>query len=132
MSDLPSSDYRSLTIAAGILSASGWIGLFLLLNFTLPTVGPRWLFFFLWVLASTGTALPFVWLLHRRFLSGQPAPALVLLRRALIFGFYSSICLWLQINRSLTLSLALLLALGLITFEGFLRLLERSTWRPGR
>ncbi len=132
MSDLPSPSYRGLMISALVLLAVGWPGLFLLLSNTLPTVGPRWLFFFLLVLAATGTALPFVWLLNRRF-AGDPAPASsVLLRQGLLVGLYAALCTWLQINRSLNLSLALLLAVGLFAIDWFLRLLERSSWRPGR
>ena len=132
MSDLSSPDYRSLIIAAIILAAIGWLGLYLLLITTLPTVGPRWLFFFLWTIATTGTAIPFIWLLHRRFGSSQPARSSILLRQGLWVGLYATICIWLQINRSLTIPLALLLVTGLVAIEWFLGLLERSTWRSDR
>jgi hypothetical protein len=132
MFDLPSSSYRSLLIAAIILAIIGWLGLFLLLVGTLPTVGPRWLFFFLLSLAITGTTLPFIWLLHRRFAERPDLPAMILLRRALLFTLYGELCIWLQINRSLNLSLAILLGLGLIAIELFLRILDRSKWRPNR
>ena len=132
MSELSSPDYRSLMIAAIILAAFGWLGLYLLLITTLPTVGPRWLFFFLWTIATTGTAIPFIWLLHRRFSSSQPARSSILLRQGLWVGLYATICIWLQINRSLTIPLALLLVTGLVAIEWFLRLLERSTWRSDR
>jgi hypothetical protein len=132
MSDLPSPDYRSLMIAAVILAAIGWFGLYLLLVSTLPTVGPRWLFFFLWTLATSGTALPFIWLLHRRFRSVRPAPLSILLRQGIGVGLFAAICIWLQINRSLNLPLTILLALGLAAFEWFLQVLERSAWRPRR
>ncbi|MCK5633501.1 MAG: hypothetical protein KAI06_00350 [Anaerolineales bacterium] len=132
MFDLPSSSYRSLLIAAIILAIIGWLGLFLLLVGTLPTVGPRWLFFFLLALAITGTTLPFIWLLHRRFAEQPDLPAVILLRRALLVTLYSELCIWLQINRSLTLSLSILLGLGLVAIEWFLRRLDRSSWRPNR
>ena len=132
MSDLSSPDYRSLMIAAIILAAIGWLGLYLLLITTLPTVGPRWLFFFLWTIATTGTAIPFIWLLHRRFGSSQPARSSILLRQGLWVGLYATVCIWLQINRSLSIPLALLLVTGLAAIEWFLRLLERSTWRSDR
>ena len=132
MSDLPSPDYRSLIIAAIILAVIGWLGLYLLLTSTLPTVGPRWLFFFLWTLAITGTTLPFVWMLHRRFGASRPSPPSTLLREGLWIGLYTTLCIWLQINRSLSLSLAILLAVGIAAIEWFLRILERSAWRPGR
>ncbi len=123
------SQSRGLFAAASLLIAIGWTGLYLLLATTLPTVGPRWLFFFLLTIAATGTALPFVWLLHKRF---GPAPSAVLLRQALWAALFVSLCVWLQSNRTLTLSLALLLGVGFIVVEWFLRLLERSVWRPNR
>ena len=132
MFDLPSSSYRSLLIAAIILAIIGWLGLLLLLIGTLPTVGPRWLFFFLLALAITGTTLPFIWLLHRRFAEQPDLPAMILLRRALLVTLYGELCAWLQINRSLYLSLAILLGLGIVAIEWFLRRLDRSKWRPNR
>ena len=132
MIDRPSSPYRSLMISAAILAGMGWLGLLLLLSSTLPTVGPRWLFFFLLAFALTGTVLPFIWLLHRRFAGSRTAPSSTLLRQALFFTLYVEICTWLQINRSLSLSMSILLALGLISVEWFLNLLERSSWVPRR
>ena len=129
MLDPPSNNYRSLIIAAIIMAVVGWMGLFILLFTTLPTVGPRWLFFFLSTLAITGTALPFVWLLHRRFSNNGYAPSSTLLREALLFTLYVEVLIWLQINRSLSLSLAILFALSLIGIEYLLRILERSRWR---
>ena len=131
MSDSSASDYRSLMLAAAFLAAVGWLGLLLLLNTTLPTIGPRWLFLFLLTQAATGTSVPFVWFLHRRF-GGAASPPAVLLREALWVGLYASGCAWLQINRSLSLTVALFLALGLGVMEVFLRRVERSTWRPRR
>ena len=123
------SQSRGLFATALLLIAIGWTGLYLLLATTLPTVGPRWLFFFLLSLAVTGTALPLVWLLHKRF---GPAPSAVLLRQALWVALFVSLSVWLQLHRSLTLSLGLLLGIGFILAECFLRLLERSVWRPNR
>jgi hypothetical protein len=129
MSETPSPDYRGILISAGIMALLGWLGIYLLVTRSLPTVGPRWLLFFLWMVTATGTSLPFIWLLQRRFRSHDPAPSRVLLRQGLEVGIYASLCLWLQINRALTLQLGLLLAVGLILIEGFLRLIERSRWR---
>jgi hypothetical protein len=131
MSDPGSSSYRSLMVAAAVLASAGWLGLILLLNITLPTVGPRWLFFFLWTLAVTGTALPFVWVLHRRF-DPSPVSGRVLLRQSLLVGLLAGTCMWLQINRTLTLPLVLLLATGLGGVESLVRAVERSTWRANR
>lgn len=132
MSDPSSYTYRSLMIAAGVLALCGWLGLTLLVTTSLPTVGPRWLFFFLLSLASTGTSLPFLWLLDRRFASGRPATASILLRQALLVAVYADLCIWLQFNRSLSLPLAILIALSLYAMERLLRLMDRSQWRPWR
>jgi len=128
MLDPSSNNYRSLIIAAIIMAVVGWVGLIFLLFTTLPTVGPRWLFFFLSTLAITGTTLPFVWLLHGRFSKNGYAPSSTLLREALLFALYVEVLIWLQINRSLSLSLAILFALSLIGIEYLLRILERSRW----
>jgi hypothetical protein len=132
MSEKPYSGYRSLVLAAIVMAVLGWLGLYMLTFATLPTVGPRWLFFFLWVLATTGTAIPFIWLLHRRFSTERQAPSSVLLRQSLWIGLFGSLCLWLQFNRTLTLSLAILLGVGFTVMEWFLGLVERSRWRPNR
>ena len=132
MSVPPSPSYRSLMIAAAILTLIGWSGLYLLLTQTLPTLGPRWLFFFLLTLALTGSSLPFVWLLQRRFGRQGPASSSVLLREAILVGLYGAVCLWLRVNRSLTVALAVLLAVGLLAIEWILLALERTAWRPGR
>jgi hypothetical protein len=123
--------YRSLIVAALLLAAIGWLGLILLVNIALPTIGPRWLFFAFLTTAVTGTALPFVWLLHRRFDHGPPSPPATLLRQGLLVGLYVSLSAWLQINRSLSLGLAIAIALGFLAIEGLIRLIEGSRWRPG-
>jgi len=132
MSDRSYSNYRSLFISAGIMALIGWVGLILVLSTTLPTVGPRWLFFFLAALAFTGTSIPFVWYIHRRFSRRMVTPTSTLLRQSILLAFYFELLLWLQINRSLSLSLILLLALGMIGVEGLLRVIERSRWRPSQ
>jgi hypothetical protein len=113
-----------------ILAVSGWVGLYFLVNSTLPTVGPRWLFFFLGVLALTGTVLPAVAFLNRRFQSEQPATSGVIIRQSIWVGVYGATLAWLQMGRTLTPALALLLALGLAVIEWLLRLREKSQWKP--
>ncbi len=132
MKEQPSPNYSGLMLAAVLLSATGCGGLALLLTGTRPTLGPRWLFFFLGTAGTTGIALPFLWLLNKRFHTSTPAMPLVLLRRGLFVGLYAAVCIWLEMNRMLNLSLALLLGLGLIGIEWFLHLVERSIWRPGK
>jgi hypothetical protein len=123
-------DYRGFAIAAWVLFLAGWGGLAYLLGYTVPTPGPRWLFFVVGVMAVTGTAAPFVHYLNRRF-SAYPVPPSVLLRQSLWVGFWVATCAWLQIPRTLTSSTALLLAAGVTGIEWFLRMRERARWEPG-
>ena len=116
--------------ASLFLAIIGWGGLIALIFFTLPTVGPRWLFFFLSVLAVTGVALPLVAFLNNRFPSTPPASTGVILRQALWVGIYFPTLAWLQIGRVLAPSLALMLAVGFILIEFLLRLREKSQWKP--
>jgi hypothetical protein len=113
-----------------ILCVIGWGGLFLLLINTLPTLGPRWLFFFFGVLALTGTVLPVMAFLNRRFPSQPPATRMTILRQALWFGIYVPTLAWLQLGRALTPALAFLLAIGFFLIEWLLRLREKSRWEP--
>jgi hypothetical protein len=123
----PIKDFLPATI---FLMLIGWGGLFLLIFYSLPTVGPRWLFFFLSVLALTGTALPVMAFLNRRFPSLPPPSHGVIVRQALWVSVYISTLAWLQIGRVSSLTLAILLAVGLALIEFLLRLSERSQWKP--
>jgi hypothetical protein len=116
--------------AALILSIIGCAGLAALFLYTVPTVGPRWSFFFLAVLAVTGLALPLMAFLNQRFPSTPPVTTGVILREAIWVGIYFPTLAWLQIGRVLIPSLALLLAVGLILIELLLRVRERSQWKP--
>ncbi len=99
---------------------------------SLPTVGPRWLFFFLGVLALTGSALPFLAFLNRRFPSIPPTTSGVILRQSLWVGIYGTTLAWLQIGRVLTLPMALVLVIGLVIIEWLMRLREKSQWKPDK
>jgi hypothetical protein len=108
----------------------GWGGLIALLLYTIPNMGPRWMFFFLTVVALTGTFMPMVAFLNRRFPGKPPATSLIVVRQSLWIGIYGATLAWLQIGHVLTNALAFLLALGLILIEFLLRLSERSQWKP--
>ena len=112
------------------LCTIGWGGLILLVFLTLPTLGPRWLFFFLVTLALTGTALPVMYFLNRRFPSDPPVESGIILREAMWVGVYASLVSWLQMGRVLTSGLLVVLGVGLILVEFLLRLSERSQWSP--
>ncbi|MBN2147878.1 MAG: hypothetical protein JW726_10840 [Anaerolineales bacterium] len=121
---------KSFIPATLMLLILGWGGMVVLVVFSLPTVLPRWLFFFLGVLAFTGSALPIVAFLNQRFPS-TPAPTTgVVLRQSIWFGIYGATLAWLQMGRVLTPTLAILLAVGIGLLEFLLRLSERSQWKP--
>jgi hypothetical protein len=126
----PSPPVKDFLPAAFFLMLCGWVGLFLLVFYTLPTVGPRWLFFFLCVLALTGTALPMVAFINRRFPSLPPPTHGIIVRQSLWFAIYASTLIWLQIGRVFSITLAILLAIGLVIIEFLLRVSERSQWKP--
>lgn len=113
-----------------LLMLIGWGGLWLLFSFTLPTLLPRWLFFFLIVVAFTGTALPLSAFLNHRFPSDPPARLQVIFREAVWVGAYVATLAWLQYGRVFTWALALILAAGFAAIEYLLRLRERSQWNP--
>jgi hypothetical protein len=123
---------REFLPAALILLILGWVGFYLVVMYTTPSGGTRYLFFFTAVLAFTGMALPVVAFLNRRFASTPPATRAVILRQAIWAGIYLPTLAWLRIGRILTPSIALLLAVGLILIEWLLRLRERSQWKPDR
>ena len=121
----------SKTILTGvILALFGWMGLTLLVHFTLPTLGPRWLFFFLLMLALSGSALPVVAFLNRRFPGPVPATGAVVVRQAVWVGIYGNVIAWLQLGRVLNPALAFFLAAGFVLIELLLRLREKSLWKP--
>lgn len=121
---------RTFLMSAILFMILGWGGLYLLLTYTTPSGGARWAFFFAGVLAFTGTALPLVAFLNRRFPSIPPPSTTVVLRQALWIGIYFPTLVWLQIGRVLNPFIALLLAVGFALIEWLLRMRERSQWRP--
>jgi hypothetical protein len=127
----PSQSPSSYIPSALLLALIGWGGLAMLILFTLPTVFPRWLFFFLSVIAFSGTVMPFIAYLHFRFPSKAPIVPGVIFRQSVWVGVYGATLIWLQIGRILSISLGLLLAFGFIVIEWLLRLRERSRWSPG-
>lgn len=115
-----------------VLSILGLGGLLLVIRGTLPTIGPRWLFFFLSVIGLTGLSLPLVFYLNKRFPSKPPVEGMVILRQALWVGVFGSTVAWLQLGRVLTGGLALILAGIFVMIEFLLRLFERSRWNPNK
>jgi hypothetical protein len=125
---LPS--FRAVLFTGLSLTLVGWGGLFLLFLLTLPTLGPRWLLFFLTTLAFSGPALPLMHYIHRRFPSKPAANSAIIVREALWVGIYADALIWLQFGKVLNFALAILIAAGLIAIEVLIRLRERSRWTP--
>ncbi|MEW6405885.1 MAG: hypothetical protein AB1649_29180 [Chloroflexota bacterium] len=121
---------KDFLFTAILLALVGWAGLATVVFQTLPMLGPRWLFFFLLVLAITGTTLPATAFLNRRFPTTPPARRTTVLREALLVGFFIATLAWLQLWRVLTPALILLLALGIGFIEWMIRLWEGSRWEP--
>jgi hypothetical protein len=122
--------FRPFGISALLLMIAGWAGLYLLLTETLPHVWSRWAFFVLVLMGLTGTALPIAYFFHRRFPDAKPAQANVIVRQALWVGVYGATLAWLQLGRLVTVYLILGLAGGLAAIEYFMRLREKSRWKP--
>ena len=127
---MSSPSVRSTLPAALILALIGWGGLAYLFIYTLPTLWPRWLFFFLSLLAVSGIFLPVAAFLNLRFPTQPPASQNTILREATMVGIFTATIAWLQLGRVLTLPLILLLAIGLILIELLIRLREKSRWEP--
>ena len=108
----------------------GWGGIAALFYLSLPFVWARWGFFVLGIMALTGTALPVVYFLHRRFPTEPPVESNVIVRQALWVGVYAATLAWLQLGRLVTLYVILGLAGGLIATEYFIRLREKANRHP--
>ncbi len=120
------SESRGVMLAAALMAAAGWVGLWLLITSLLPTAFPRWLFFVFLYLAVTGTVLPFVRFLNARFGRRTPATGVVL-RQSIWIGLFVVACAWLQIPRVLNPIIAFFLALSLVVVEVFLHVREHES-----
>ena len=116
-------------LAAGTLMFVGWGGMLALLLFTVPTVDARWMFFVLALSALTGTSIPFIIFLSRRF-GKTPISVNVLMRRAIWVGVIGCILAWLQLGRALTWNIALLIVSVIVAIEWLIEIRERSPWNP--
>ena len=129
MNNTPPS-FRSILPLSIILVATGLLGLFILMQVSLPTIFPRWVFYFFIVLAATGLALPVALFLNIRFPSKPAVGMVIILREGIWAGIYASLIAWLQLGRASTSFLAGVLAIVVILVEVLLRVWERSRWEP--
>lgn len=123
-------NFKPFGLSSLVLMLVGWGGLFLLINYTRPFVWPRWGIFVLIFMAVTGTVLPIVYFFHRRFPGQTPTEANVIVRQAMWFGVYVVTLAWLQLGDLVTVYVILGLAGGLAAIEYFIRLREKSRWKP--
>lgn len=125
-----SSPFSAILATSLLLVAVGGAGLALLFNLTVPTLGPRWLFFFLVTLAASGLALPVAYFFNIRFPSEPPAQAGVLLREAIFVGLYVDLALWLRFGKVLNFAIGVFVLAAFIFIELLLRWRERSRFAP--
>ncbi|HKJ27766.1 MAG TPA: hypothetical protein VJ965_09025 [Anaerolineales bacterium] len=112
-----------------VLLFMGWGGLFILVNMTQPTIWPRWIFYFLVVVAFTGVSLPVAVYLNRRFSSDPYPGSKVMVRQSLWVGVYIALMVWMNFGQVVSFGLAALFLVGFTGIEIFLRLRETSRWR---
>lgn len=78
-----------------------------------------------WI-AATGLILPLAAYLNLRFGSEESFHWFVALRQAMWVGIWIAFCTWLQMNRSLGIGVALLVASVLVIFEVLLQIRSRA------
>lgn len=80
------------------------------------------------IVMVTGLVLPLVYYLNKRFDSTSNSPSfLLVLRQSMWVGVWVAFCVWLQMNRTLGLAVALLVAAVLATFEVLLQVRTRAS-----
>jgi hypothetical protein len=119
-----------LFLMAALLAIIGWGGAAAVVFLTLPFLLPRWLFFFSMFLALTGTAVPFVWYLNRRFAPDRFPSEGILMRETLEVASLGVFLIWLQAGRMFTAFLGWAFFGAFLAVELLLRLYENSRWTP--
>lgn len=78
------------------------------------------------VVAVTGLTLPLAYYLNKRFGQTPTQHFLVVLRQAMWIGLWFAVCTWLQMNRSLSWGVAILVATVPATIEILLQIRART------
>jgi hypothetical protein len=120
--------FGKILISSIFLIILGGGGLAFIFIFFEPTLGPRWMFFFFLMIIGAGIALPFSYLIQRRFAS-QAVPGKVLIREGILFGVFLALIAWLQLGRILTNLIIVIVAVGLLLLEMLLRMAEKATFK---
>ncbi len=76
--------------------------------------------------AVTGFMLPLAYFLNKRFSQSQSSHFFVVLRQAMWVGIWIAFCTWLQMNRTLGLGVAILVAGVLVIIELLLQIRTRA------
>lgn len=79
------------------------------------------------LLTVTGLVLPLTAYLNKRFAPARPPLYFTVVRQAMWIGLWASCCVWLQMNRTLGLAVASLVAAVLLMFEGLLQVRTRAS-----
>jgi len=119
--------FGKIFITSLVLSLLGIVGLLFIVFYLEPTLAPRWLFFFFLTIASSGVALPAIFVLQRR-LARQQVTVFVILREAILTAIFIDLLAWMQLGRIISNLIILILAAGFILIEFFLRLAEKATF----
>ena len=120
--------FGKILISSLFLTILGGGGLAFIFIFFKPTLGPRWMFFFFLTIIGAGIALPFSYLIQRRF-ANEVVLGKVLIREGILFGVFLALIAWLQLGRILTNLIVVIIAVGLILLEMLLRMAEKATFK---
>ena len=126
------SSFLPITIFSIFLALISWVSLGLLFLYTSPTLGPRWIFFFLMYIAIIGTIFPILILINRRINRQDGGNINVALRQSLMLGFYFDLIIWLHMGRVLDLTTAFFILSIIIAIEILIQVFEGSQWQPNK
>ena len=124
--------YRRVAITSVLLFLIGLTGLAYVIFNTLPTLGPRWLFFFFLMIGASGLAMPIAAFLNYRFQGDNGIDTMDIIRESVLVGACVDLLIWLQMGQELTGTSAMIIVVGFILIEILIRVIEHSRWKPNK
>lgn len=124
--------YRRIAITSVLLFLIGLTGLAYVIFNTLPTLGPRWLFFFFLMIGVSGLAMPIAAFLNYRFQGDNGVDTMDIIRESVLVGVCVDLLVWLQMGQELTGTSAMIIVVGFILIEILIRVIEHSRWKPNK
>ena len=124
--------YRRVAITSVLLFLIGLTGLAYVIFNTLPTLGPRWLFFFFLMIGASGLAMPIAAFLNYRFQGDNGIDTMDIIRESVLVGACVDLLVWLQMGQELTGTSAMIIVVGFILIEILIRVIEHSRWKPNK